>query len=464
MRRIPGRRDERGSIPIFLGVMVVATAMIITTVEAVDVGLKQTRRAGDSANALQVADAGVNDAIQQAPTVPKTTLTFTRTGTLGSSGSYTYTAARDTARRDLWHIDVLGTDKTGVRRRIKADALPSSLFNSPLFVNSTLDLSSGVSLDSFTNGVTKATMCTGKGIIGTNSPTTMTFGSVGQGQGVNNCKKLLGLDPTWDFSMDGCTSFGDGSQALPPIGTGKCPPAPDTFKTPPKPFTPATVYPPGTPLTNPKAADYLGTANQTLVCDPSQPASTTAATKSVQSLVGGKIYYFKSIVLKDGCTITSPVLLPAAAGGGIDPESPVTLYADTRVDIGNPNGQGGAINKPPQSATVCGNTSTSTVVDGKANPAYYYCPLWTAGLRIRMISGASNLVNIRSSGTKFWGSIEVPTGTMTLTGSQIEIWGAAASNTASSNAQFTWHFDDSLVVISNGQYGLSGWREEPLPS
>ncbi len=464
MRTWSKQRDERGSIPIFLGVMVVATALIFTTVDVVQLGLRTTRRAGDSANALQVADAGVNDAIQQAPTVPRTTLTFTRSGTLGTSGSYTYTASRDPARRDLWHIDVLGTDSTGVRRRIKADALPSSLFNSPLFVNSTLDLSSGVSLDSFTNGTSKAGMCTGKGVIGTNSPATMTFGSNGQGQGVNNCQKLLGLNPLWDYSMDGCTSFGDGSQALPPIGTGKCPPAPDTFKTPPKPFTPATVYPPGTALTNPKPADFLGTANQTLVCDPLQLPITTASTKSVQSLVGGKIYYFKSIVLKDGCTVSSPVLLPAAAGGGTDPENPVILYADTRVDIGNPNGQGGSINKPPATTTACGNTAVSTVVDGKANPAYYYCPLWTAGLRIRMISGSSNLVNIRSSGTQFWGSIEVPTGTMTLTGSQIEVWGAAASNTASSNAQFTWHFDDALTVISNGQYGLSEWREEPLPA
>ena len=460
--------DERGSIPIMMAILLVVSALVMATLDTVDVGLRSTRRAGDSANALQVADAGVNDAIQQAPTVPRSTGTFTRSGSLGSSGTYTYTATRDPIRTELWHIDVLGVDQTGLRRRIVADAIPASLFNSPLFVNSGLNLASGVSLDSFSAGTSINALCTGKGILGTNEPATMSFGNVGQGQGVNNCKKMLGLDPLWDYSMDGCTSFGDGSQALPPMGTGRCPPEPATFKTPPRRFTPARVYAPGS-TNNPSVADFRG---DNLICDPSQTPSSdpspTLANRTVSSLTGGKIYYYDTIELRDGCTISSPVLNTTA--GGIDIDKPVYIYGTSRVDIGNRVGQGGNVNRPPSgNVSVCGTTASSTLADGRANPAYYYCPLWSAGLRIRMLSGAggaanSSVVNIRSNGTKFWGSVEVPSGSFTLTGSQIEVWGAAASNSASSNAQFTWHFDDALVTISHGQYGLATWREEPLPT
>lgn len=467
MSKVSVVRNERGSIPIFMVVMMVVSGLVLVTVQTVDSGLRSTRRAGDSANALQVADAGVNDAIQQAPTVPATTSSFTRSGSLGSSGTYTYTATRDPVRTQLWHVDVLGTDSSGLRRRVKADAIPASLFNTPLFVNSTLDLHAGVSLDSYSSGVNAAAMCTGKGILGTNEPDTMTFGTSGKGVGVTNCQKRLGLNPAWDYSMDGCTSYGDGSQSLPPIGSGKCPPDPNTYKTPPRRYSAPRVYAPGS-TANPTPPHFSGT---TLTCDLAQPATTdpnpNLAVRNVHSLVGGKIYYYSTAVtLRAGCGVSSPVI--SSTGTGIDIDKPVYVYSDGRVDIGNPNGLGGKINMPPAGdATVCGATASSAQLDGTLNPAHYYCPLWSAGLRIRMVSGAGgaangSVVNIRSSGTKFWGAIEVPTGSLTLSGSQVEVWGAAASNTARSSAQFTWHFDDALANISTGQYGLTTWREEGL--
>ncbi|HVE46371.1 MAG TPA: hypothetical protein VNA57_06455 [Acidimicrobiales bacterium] len=451
-------RDERGSIPLFMVVMLVATALITATVVTVEADLKSSRRAGDSANALQVADAGINDAMQQAPTIPSTQGSFTRTVNLGDNGTYTYTATRDVVRRDLWHIDSVGTDltqSTQVKRRIMADAVPTSLFNSPLFVNSTLNFSSGIALDSFSHGLNAAGMCTKKGIIGTNDPGGMTFGSSGQGQGVNNCQKLFGLDPSWDYSMDGCTSFGDGTQALPPTGTGKCPIGVMTFRTPPKKFTPPAVCPPGSvsgACYNPTPADFTGS---TLTCDPSKPA-TGGPNPNVTSLAGGKSYYYTGgVTLHDGCRVINPVM--SASGVGIDLEKPVSIYS-SRVDIGNPNGQGGSINQPPAAnATVCGSTAGSTQVDPKANPAYFYCPGWSGGLRIKIIGAGT--ANIRSSGTKFWGSVEAPDGTFSLNGSQIEVWGASVSNTGSSNAQFSWHFDDALSTISAGQYSEATWRE-----
>lgn len=459
-------RDERGSIPLFLGVMLVATALITATVVTVDADLKSSRRAGDSANALQVADAGVNDAIQEAPKVPRTQGSFTRTVNLGNNGTYTYTATRDPIRKDVWHIDSVGTDRSlpqQVKRRIKADAVPTSLFNSPIFVNNSLNLSSGISLDSFNNGATASAMCTRKGVIATNDPAGMSFGSQGQGAGVTNCLKRLNLDSTWDYAMDGCTSWGDGSQALPPIGTGKCPPAPYTFRTPPKKFSPAAVSAPP-----PATTDYSGA---TLICDPKATPSALGKTDpnakhTVTSLQGGKTYYYTtSVTLLDGCRVTDPVLVN---GAGVDIDRAVTIYSGSKVMIGNPVGQGGSINRPPNpalpaenSVAVCGAaTANSAQKDGTNLPAYYYCPLWSGGLRIRVLTAANDgEVEIRRSGTQFWGSIEVPSGKVTLSGSQIEVWGAAVSNTGTSAAQFTWHFDDALSNISAGQYAEATWYE-----
>lgn len=456
-----GHLDERGSIPIFMAVMLILTALVLVTVEAVDSDIRSSRRSGDSANALQVADAGINDAIQQASLVPKTTLTFTRTGTLGN-GTYVYTATRDPVRTSIWHVDSIGTDAAGVKRRVKAQGVPSSIFNSPLFVNAALTMKSGISLDSFASGTSYPEMCTKKGIIGTNDPSGMDFTTTGSGLGVTNCQKRLGIDSTWNFSMDGCTSFGDGSQNLPPMGTGKCPPEPHTFRTPPRKFTPPAVLPPGTIPENPRVADFSG---EELTCDPAKPASIdpspTLAKRNVHTLVGDKVYYYTtSVVLRNGCKVISPATL----GGFTDPERPVFIYSSGDVKIGEPTGTGGTINAPPTSTSVCGATATSTLVDAAspANPASYYCPLWSAGLRIRLLTGNTRSVEIRSNGTKFWGAIEAPSGSFELNGSGIEVWGAAVANTGVSKAQFTWHFDEGLSTITAGRYSSSAWREEGI--
>ena len=62
-------RDERGSMIIAMMVIFVATGLIVSVVALVYNSMKVTRRSGDSANALQLADAAVNDAVKDIPTV-----------------------------------------------------------------------------------------------------------------------------------------------------------------------------------------------------------------------------------------------------------------------------------------------------------------------------------------------------------------------------------------------------------
>src|SRR6266498_4483454 len=115
----PARLDagdgERGSVAMALIVIVVATVMVVALLVTTQIGLRSARRAGDSANALQLADAGINDA---AKAITAHTGSFSGTSSLGTAGSYSYTATKDGA---VWRLDAIGTDATGVKRRVLAD-------------------------------------------------------------------------------------------------------------------------------------------------------------------------------------------------------------------------------------------------------------------------------------------------------------------------------------------------------
>lgn len=462
------RPREEGSIALMLVVMLVASGLVLTTLVVVERGLRTSRRSGDTANALQVTDAAVNDAIQAIPTVAGTT--FTRSAVLGQDawpGScpvgkdcYTYTATKDAGQRPVWHIDAIGTDKTGVKRRVKADAVAQSLFATPLYVQSSMDVSSGVSLDSFNSGTSPANLCTKKGIIATSTPTGVTFGSSGGGQGVTNCQGSNAvLNNGWSYSMDGCTSYGNGTQALPPMGPAKCPPEPNTFRTNTPAPSPEVLAPAACTGTS-----VYGTCSSTGSSPGGIAFRNTTGTFTCNATTpfqGSRTYYYDEVVLQDGCSINNP----ATKGNAIDLETPVVVYAN-RFKIGLQNGGSGQqVNKPPTgpgAASLCGATATATGVDGEGDARNLYCPLWSGGLRLRVIEGGSGTITFKGSGLKFWGAMEAPDGRIILDSPQIKVWGAAVANIASSSAQFTWHFDDNLSAVTTTQFELQNWREEPL--
>jgi Tfp pilus assembly protein PilX len=397
---------ERGSIAIVMMVMLVCTGLVVGVLQVTYTGLRVSRRSGDSANALQVADAGINDAARRIPTAQ--TSTFDDTVSLGSAGSYTFTATFEVGT-NVWHLDSTGTDPTGVKRRVKADARSDSLFSAGLLTNALLALRAGSTVDSYTNG---ANTCTGHGIIGTNDSTNLSFqGSAGQ-----NC--------SGNYAADGCIAYGDGTQPLPPIGTAECPPAPKTVKTSPK-----------FPMTPIPAAAYsdltLNTSPTT--CDTTHP------------IAGGYRYYQSSVTMRDGCWI-SPLGTRAV------------IFTPGNVTVGDTNGLGGDVNRPPANrADLCGSVSTSST-------ARDYCPGWPANLQIFMVGGGGAMA-FNNHG-KFWGVIYGPQSAVLNAGSgspHVDIWGSIIANSSSSNAQFSMHYDESLSdLATNGLYDIFNWREEPV--
>lgn len=409
-------------------VMFVVTALVVAFLAMAQSGLKQARRGGDSANALQLADAGINDAIKQVSTQSGSTLSAT-TVNLGSAGSYTYQGTRD-AYQNIWHLDSVGTDATGVRRHVKADATTQPLFGDALFTQSTLTMASGSSADSFRDGTTAANMCTQHGIVGTNTPSQFTFNSNGQGQAISNCRGNV-----WGYATDGCVSYGDGTQALPPYGTGACPPPPYTSKASPALQLPTVNLPSVTKDQNPNNPSNPD------VCD------------STHAIKGGQIYLWTNVVLRQGCTVDT------TNGRAI-------IYTPGQVEIGDPKGNSGTINAPPLNTTICGDTATSSLKDAWNNPASDYCPGWAANLQIYIQSGSGSKGMLFHNHAQFWGVIEAPTTTVLTDGSgspHVDVFGSIVANSASPNAQFAFHYDDSLGDLTGtGRYSIANWREEPV--
>jgi hypothetical protein len=429
MRRIT--RDQRGSIPITLGVMVVSSILVVALLEVAHSGLRLSRRAGDSANALQLADAGINDAVKRLPTATGNTVVDTID--LGDAGRYEYTANLD-GTAQMWHVTATGIDKTGVKRRIKADAVGESLFGNAFFVQATANMQSGVSIDSFVNGSSLQNMCTRKGTIGTNDPANLVFGNNGGGSGVSNCTEFT-YGTTWNHPVDGCIAYGEEGTTppLPEMGQGKCPSEPNTQRQNPLFNPPAVQDPGGTPTAQP-------------TCNSSTP------------IVGGQRYYWTSVVLGDGCFVDAR-------------NGPAVIFTTGNVTIGSNTNS--VVNPPPphsvsniaNNAGLCPATP-SGLEDKWNNPSWYYCPGWASTLQIYRVTGTTGEVFFKNH-AKFWGLIVAPSATMFSSSNgnpQVEMWGAFVANDANTAAQLTLHYDEALASITTGRFRLRNWREEPISS
>lgn len=425
------RRSERGSIPITMGVTLVSGILVVAFLDVAHFGLKSSRRAGDSANALQLADAGVNAAVKRVSTAVGPTVT--ETIDLGNAGSYTYTANLDGATQ-VWHIVGTGVDKTGQKRRIKADAVGGSLFSNAFFVRANADLQSGVSIDSYVSGSSAANMCTRKGTIGTNNPGTMRFGNNGQGSGVRNCTQTVhGVG--WPHPTDGCVGYGPVGTPMPPTGSGKCPNGPTTYLDTPNPWpVPRVDAPTGLSAVAPP------------VCDATHP------------IIGGQRYYWTSVTLKNGCYVDAR-------------NGPAVIFTTGNITVGTTNGA--VVNAPPphspspvlNSAGLCPATPAG-LQDVYNNPASYYCPGWASTLQIYVPTSHTPNVFFENH-AKFWGFIVAPDANMFTSHQgtpQVEIWGAFIASSATSAAQLTLHYDEGLGAITTGRYELRNWREEPINS
>lgn len=407
-------------------VIVITTGLVLATVFAVESGQRSSRRAGDSASALQVADAAVNAAAQFLPTVPAS---LTAVGPISASvgnGTYTYSATK--IDNLTWNVDALGVDKTGLKRRVLAQAVGTPIFGRPLLVRNTATFSSGAILDSF-SGPSTSELCTKGGILSIVNPSALTFGNEGNQA---NCQGTF-LNNGWTAAMDGCEIPSDEEEMALPIpnladitGSAKCP-ASNTKRVTPK-------FPVGN-VTAPKQWDFPANS------PPAQGDTYTCDATATKALQGGKTYYYKSVLLLGGCVINN-----AAAG-------PARLFAETFTFGTKTGAQNQVINapQPPCAAFVLGGSIPGNTTG--------YCANWASKLQINVIGAGT--VTFKNKARYGWAVINAPSGSVVLETEQLEFWGASVSDSMTASAQFTWHFDDNLLKgLGNGFFNVKNWREE----
>ncbi len=392
---------EQGSVVMALLVMLVVTMLVVAVLATTEIGLRGARRAGDSANALQLADAGINDAAKAITAHPGS---FTGTNSLGSAGSYSYTATKDGV---VWHLDATGTDTTGAKRRILADAVDQPIYGNAFYAQSSATIKG--TADSYTGPANTCSTSPALGVVGSNGTITLTGGT-----GIKNCRGAAG----WAYPVDGCTFYGQ--TTIPPdangnnaIGPGACPPAPATSTTSQKFYPPPVTIPGG--LTN--EGPFTCPTNGTI------PSGT---------------HLYTSITLSGGCQV---------AGTG-----PAVLYATGPVTLGTDSGNcRSLINAPPG---PCGG----------AFPSTWYQTGWPARLQLNVAGdGAVTFANHAI----FWGVIDAPNSPVRASGGgtpQVDVFGSVVAGSAAAAAQFAFHFDQSLLQqLTTGQYQIINWREEPIP-
>lgn len=441
MIRFPTRRPgEEGSIAITMMVAFIATALSAAVLTTVYRDIRVSRRSGDAANALQVADAGLNDAIKSlrnavgtvgtCPTHP-TLPGFARTDTI-AGGTYTYCAAldEDSIGRPVWHVDSEGVDATGVRRHVRSDAVSTPLFPNAINVIATGAFSSGFSVDSYKDELDR---CTKKGKVGTNDPANFSFGNQGNNSS-ENCQN--NPNGTWVHPPDGCVAYStDGTATFPAnvIGQGQCPPDPYTTSESPE-FVPFTPTPPQSydlpaPGTGPGA---------NFTCD------------ALGEIQGGKTYFYTSVTLAKGCSFPLAGPFPTM-------DNPTRIYTTNLTIAGGQGNSLNPINEPPNLATVCGPTHGQTGADR------LYCPGWVGALQVSVIGNGS--VTWSGNHSTFWGVVNAPNSVVSWTGgggSQWEIFGSLVAGSVSGAVQALWHYDESLGTLTSGAFFGKNWREEPL--
>jgi hypothetical protein len=146
--RVLRARDERGSIPIVMMVIMVLTLALASSMIAVNGGLELTRTDQNRTNAFQFANAGIDQALYRidSDNLPTTTsgayvptlsggriVSFTDTISVGSS-AFAIVATKTPSTQDrVWQVRSTGTDASGRRRLAIATITSTSLFAEGFF-------------------------------------------------------------------------------------------------------------------------------------------------------------------------------------------------------------------------------------------------------------------------------------------------------------------------------------------
>jgi hypothetical protein len=161
-------RDERGSLPMTMLVAIIMGGVVTALYGYIATGQRTARHDRDFNQAIQVADAGMQNAFTELAlsdpdddTLPAIGSTIVRTGTL-DHGDWEWTATR--ISRTRWQVRSEGT-AAGSVRVVEANIGPRQLFGLAAFADLKLELRGGNKADSYND----VTWGTGNGAVGSNN-------------------------------------------------------------------------------------------------------------------------------------------------------------------------------------------------------------------------------------------------------------------------------------------------------
>jgi hypothetical protein len=213
------QRNEDGSMMLALLGSIIATSVVTTVAISMLASSKTTRHNQDYTTALQVADAGIQDAVFRANNNQPVT---GATGAM-NNGSYTWTA---TATTDGWKVVSTGTDRT-VTRTVEVEITKAPRFFLAAFGDRGIELKGSNGANSY-NSATGATN-TGNGALGSNDDINMNGNSTHVDQvtlynhtaadntchnnGGSGCAKTSVVGPKLDLASDANMAFIDNQLA-----------------------------------------------------------------------------------------------------------------------------------------------------------------------------------------------------------------------------------------------------------
>jgi hypothetical protein len=161
-------RGEEASLPLVLLVAIILGGLIVIVFADVRTGQRTARQDRDYNQAVQIADAGMQEAFTQLALVDPEDLTVPIGGTMEGTGvlqdgaEFQWTAER--VGRVRWHVRSEG-EYGGAVRVLEADIGPRELFTLAAFADLKLELRGGNLADSYSN----LTFGTGNGAVGSNN-------------------------------------------------------------------------------------------------------------------------------------------------------------------------------------------------------------------------------------------------------------------------------------------------------
>ena len=438
------RTDERGSIPLALLVVIIVGAVTAVLTSTVITGQRSTRFDAAFTDAVQYADAGVQDAVVK---LNNNSL---------AAGSYTLDVDSTPAdpvvqttqiTPQRWEVSGTAT-VNGTTRRVVAEIREVPLFGFALFARNGVAFNGANATDSYSSA-SGGTWCTGNGVVGTDGALEFS--------GLKNSP----CHPTNKITVDGAVLYGcgaldaaacrattyDGAPRCTHSGGDNCLTTDENLSGVPEPDNDGRLTAQADPFKLTPEEELQRVIDEDAVCEAAGwPDAPPAGVANAQP--------------RDWVTDDGDVLTPRAAATGRDfycVES-LTFKGDTSVNRG-PSGEPVRIHVR-DTITVEGSGTTVNCNSCNSNNPYNQRPDSAA---LQVIGRNTQSFNLDDPQIMWAAAVYAPSAQCEGPAG-VDIYGSLICELVDNVGAWNFHYDDALQEVGgSGRYAIATYREEMAP-